>query len=181
MSEDGIQDTEVGQYAPVPARVGDFEPTPVQQEILRRIMECESVRSICEDPEMPSRTTVLSWLAKDDGFRLAYGLAKQLSSDQLEEEVLEIADDSVGDFVMGEKGLEFDREHVARAKLRIEARQWAASKRNPRKYGVSSTVNVNDVTELKPEHTTAERFARLAAMAQRALTQQPEEEPDDDE
>ena len=157
-------DIQVGQYPPAPAHVGEGELTLIQQEICDRIMNCESVRSICEDPAMPSRTTVLKWLATNDSFRSAYALAKLLSSDQLEDEILEIADGSEGDFIEGEKGKEFDREHVARAKLRIDARIWAASKRNPKKYGAASTLNFNDVQAQKHEHSRAEIAARLAAM-----------------
>ncbi|WP_435199200.1 hypothetical protein [Qipengyuania sp. 902] len=167
MSENTFEtgtDIQVGQYARVPARVGEGELTPIQQEICDRVMNCESVRSICEDTAMPSRTTVLKWLAQSESFRTAYALAQLLSSDQLEEEVIEIADDSKGDFVDGEKGKEFDREHVARAKLRIDARIWAASKRNPKKYGTASTLNFNDVQAQKREHSRAEIAARLAAM-----------------
>lgn len=157
-------DIQVGQYARAPAHVGEDELTPIQQKICDRIMNCESVRSICEDPAMPSRTTVLKWLAQSEGFRTAYALAKLLSSDQLEDEILEIADESERDFIDGEKGREFDREHVARAKLRIDARMWAAAKRNPKKYGAASTLNFNDVQAQKREHSRAEIAARLAAM-----------------
>lgn len=117
---------------------------------------------------MPSRSTVLTWLAQDEAFRLAYALAKQLSAEQIEEEVLEIADDSSGDFFEGENGLEFDREHVARAKLRIDARKWAAAKRNPKKYGDASLIRLGEIPSERRELSHGDKFARLAAIAARA-------------
>lgn len=164
------------------SRVGDEGRLPsVQEEICRRVMEGESVRSICSDEQMPAKSTVFAWLAQDVNFRQAYVLAKQILAEQYAEEIISISDDSTGDYVETDRGMEVDRENVQRSRLRVDSRKWLAGKLAPKRYGDASTINVNDVTEPKPERTTAERFARLAAMAQRALAHQPEEEPDDDE
>jgi hypothetical protein len=88
---------------------------------------------------MPSMTTVMRWLA--DGtkqeFRLHYAHAREAQADLLAAEILEIADDSSGDIITNKDGsTRLDREFVARARLRVDARKWMASKLAPKKYGV---------------------------------------------
>jgi hypothetical protein len=45
--------------------------------ICERLMNGESLRTICADPVMPARATVLRWLASSQEFRQLYVLARQ--------------------------------------------------------------------------------------------------------
>ena len=52
------------------------------------------------------------------------------------EEIIEIADESENDKVNGV----LNSEAIQRSKLRVDARKWALSKMNPKKYGDSTTL-----------------------------------------
>jgi hypothetical protein len=97
-----------------------------------------SLRKLCAQPAMPSMTTVMRWLADEhkQEFRLHYAHAREAQADLLAAEILEIADDSSGDIIIDKDGnTRLDREFVARARLRVDARKWLASKLAPKKYG----------------------------------------------
>jgi|GEM_PF-4986533 len=64
----------------------------VQEAILRRIVEGDSVNSICKADDMPTKGTVFRWLNESDDFRTGYHLAKALYAETLFEEAMEIAD-----------------------------------------------------------------------------------------
>jgi hypothetical protein len=56
--------------------------------------------------------------------------------DAYAEEIIEISDDGSKDTYIDEKGKQvIDREVIARAQLRIDARKWYAARLAPRKYG----------------------------------------------
>lgn len=99
-----------------------------------------SLRKICQDPTIPHISSVLRWLAADEEFRKQYALAREAQADFLAEEIIEIADDSSRDTikVKNKAGDEIeieDKEWTSRAKLRVDARKWVASKLKPKKYG----------------------------------------------
>ena len=149
--------------------------TGVQQEICRRIMEGESVRSICTDASMPSKSTVMNWLAREPEFRAAYSFAKQLLAETLAEEVIEISDDASADWSMGETGQEFNHEHVQRARLRVDSRKWLAAKLAPKRYGDSSMLQIGQAESApRPEMSESERYARLASIMAEALKRKAE-------
>jgi hypothetical protein len=133
--------TESESYPRVPARAREDEDlTDVQMELCHRIMGGESVARICRDRHMPAQSTVFQWLTSNDRFREAYQIAKQLMAETLADEVLDISDDSAGDYVQGENGAAFNSEHVQRAKLRVDSRKWLASKLAPKRYGDAATL-----------------------------------------
>jgi hypothetical protein len=86
---------------------------------------------------MPSKWTVLEWLAKDDEFAAQYTRARELQAELYLDEIIAISDDSVLDTEIDpETGAErTNHEVVARAKLRVDTRKWAMSKMAPKKYG----------------------------------------------
>lgn len=100
----------------------------------------KSLRTICSTAKMPSRSTIIRWLAENEGFRNHYARARELQADTLAEEILDIADKAV----LGErlkkdgKGKVLERQTgdmVERSKLMIDARKWYAGKLQPKKYG----------------------------------------------
>src|SRR5258706_11847639 len=51
-------------------------------------------------------------------------------------EIIEIADDASGDYVTTSDGKTIvDHENIQRSRLRVDARQWAAARLAPKKYG----------------------------------------------
>lgn len=89
--------------------------------------------------EMPTRQTVMEWIAADKAIADNYARAKELQADFLAEEILDIADNAENDYMTvtrGENDIEvLNSEHVQRSKLRIESRKWLMSKLKPKVYG----------------------------------------------
>lgn len=117
------------------------------------------MRSICADPGMPAKTTIFRWLADPDTafdlFRDQYARAREMQGESYADETVDIADDGSNDFVERERvkkngetttEIVFDREHVQRSALRVDARKWAAAQLNPKKYS----------PKLRQEHTGAD-------------------------
>lgn len=75
----------------------------------------------------PSIPTIYRWLRENAGFAEEYARCKSDQSDLLIDELLSIADDDSGDCDGSTS--------VQRAKLRVEARKWIASKLKPKAYG----------------------------------------------
>ncbi|HGM5034463.1 TPA: terminase small subunit protein [Stenotrophomonas maltophilia] len=104
------------------------------------LVDGKSLRTICSTAKMPSRSTVIRWLAENEAFRNQYARARELQADTLAEEILDIADKAL----LGErlkkdgKGKVLERQTgdmVERSKLMIDARRWYAGKLQPKKYG----------------------------------------------
>ncbi len=100
------------------------------EEVLQRMTAGETVVDICRDVHMPCVDVVYRW-ARDDtrGFRDKYKMAFELSADSLMDEALCVARDDSRDLV------KFGNNCVGRARVLVSALQYAASKRNPKKYG----------------------------------------------
>ena len=107
--------------------------------ICERLSDGESLRTICEDDDMPNRSAVFRWLAAHEGFRSQYAHARESQADTLADEILDLADrlrlgiktttKPNGDTETVEGDM------VERAKLQIEARKWLAGKLRPKVYG----------------------------------------------
>ena len=110
--------------------------------ICLEIMMGRSLRSICEDKDMPDKSTVCRWLADKNKseFRDQYAYAREIQAEMMGDELLDIADDGTNDFVErtkrdGSVEVTLDKEAVLRSKLRVDARKWLMSKLKPKKYG----------------------------------------------
>jgi IS30 family transposase len=75
-----------------------FSPE-IAELICDRIAEGWSLRKICEDPNMPARSTIFGWLEEHEDFARRYTLARQIQIEDLLDEILEIADDSSNDWI----------------------------------------------------------------------------------
>lgn len=126
-------------------------PTKYTTELADKICELtattsKSLKTICEEVGV-APVTVLQWLAneKDKEFTYKYARAKEAQADAMFEEIIEIADDEAKDLLDGEFGQQGNAAAVQRAKLRVDARKWAASKLAPKKYGdkVEHTGNLD--------------------------------------
>lgn len=96
---------------------------------------------VCSDEAMPSKPTVLRWIARHDEFRTQYAKAKLEGAEAIAEELFDIADDGSNDWMErfdkegGSLGWHLNGEAVQRSRLRIDTRKWYLSKIMPKKYG----------------------------------------------
>jgi len=134
--------------------------------ICDRIANGESLKSICEDEELPARSTVFKWLAENRTFSDMYARAREEQADTIFDEIIEIADDGRNDWMerRGEDdaGWVTNGENIQRAKLRIDARKWMAGKLRPKKYGDRQEIEHSGSVELT---TKEQRDAAVAAAA----------------
>jgi hypothetical protein len=112
------------------------------EEICDRLIEGESMRSICSDPKMPSRATLLRWIAVDNDFATKCARARLMQADTMDDMVLDI----IG---------EVDEDNAQAMKVKLSAIQWRASKLNPKKYGdkIQQEVTGADGAPLLPSLT----------------------------
>jgi hypothetical protein len=118
------------------------QPSSFKQEtadaICLRLSAGESLRSICSDEGMPTKTTVFKWLADFPAFANQYARAREEQADFYAEQIVEIADEDCVTLKSGDGDdveVAFDATAVARNRLRVDARKWYASKVAPKKYG----------------------------------------------
>lgn len=128
------------------------------------IAEGKSVKSIGQMDDQPSEATIYRWLAANEGFCEKYARAREFQADVYAQEIIDIADDSAGDMIIDpETGAErLNSEHVQRSRLRVDARKWAASKLQPKKYGDRQTVDLNTNEARDPAAIKAELAALVA-------------------
>jgi hypothetical protein len=146
----------------------DDEKTKAQEEICRRLIEGESLRAICAGEDMPCRMTVCRWLAAEEGFRTMYAMARKLQAETYQDEIVDISDTpQIGiKKTTREWGTEVaEGDMVEHRRLRVDARKWAASKLDPKKYGEASLVKLADNEGNRlTEMDDTQRAVRLAAI-----------------
>lgn len=104
--------------------------------ICMRLMEGESMRTICKDDDMPCQTTVYKWLNDNEAFAKQYARARDVQADTLADEILQISDDGANDTYLDDEGNpRTDHDVVARSRLRVDSRKWLAGKLAPKRYG----------------------------------------------
>lgn len=126
-------------------------------KICELIADGRSLRSICQDEDMPSKSTVFSWLADEQhaAFRTKYALAREAQADVLVDEMVDIADDGSNDWMEKRFGEEArwveNGEALRRSALRVSTRQWVAEKLKPKKYGSKLALTDGEGGPLKIE------------------------------
>ena len=147
-------------------RPTDYTPE-LTDEFCERLSDGESLRSICRDDKMPTAKTIYSWMRKYESFLTQYAIAKEESADALVEDMLDIADNETTTPVMvegrplmvdGKPVMGVDSAAVARARLMVDTRKWAASKLKPKKYGEKiqqDTTHSYDLSNLSDEELRA--------------------------
>jgi len=109
--------------------------TEVAAEILTRITEGESLRSIVKDAHMPPQSTVYEWLVAKPDFAEQYAYARDQQAETLADEIIAIADEPPAE-VTDDRGVSrTDSGWVTWQKNRVDARKWVAAKLKPKKYG----------------------------------------------
>lgn len=143
----------------------------IADKICERIANGESLKSICDDADMPCKATVFNWLGSDAVFLDKYARAREAQADALFDDILTIADDGRNDWMErkddegGNAGWRENGEAIRRSQLRIDARKWMAGKLRPKKYGdkISAELTGADGGPIEMKSVTPER--RKAAVA----------------
>lgn len=143
---------------PVPKGTG-FYPSKMTpscvEEIMERIARGESVTSIGKESHMPAAATIWHWIRKNEDFARLYHEAKKLQMDMYAEDIINIADDSVGDIRLaydkfGNRVPEVNFEAVKRSELRVKARQWLMERLAPKKYNERVLVEAGSADAQAP-------------------------------
>lgn len=123
------------------------------EKICEKIANGRSLRSICAEDGMPTTSTVCKWLIENKEFSEQYARARDKQADYFAEEIIEIADSA-----------EAESAAVAKAKLQIDARKWAASKIAPKKYGDKQEIDVksSDGSMTPAVRLNADEFRKIA-------------------
>jgi hypothetical protein len=137
-------------------------PSAFSQQIADVICEelanGRSLRAICADDGMPSKSAVFRWLAANVEFRDQYARAREAQADALADEILDIADNGGNDTYTDDDGRErVNVDVIARSRLRVDARKWIAAKLKPRVYGDKIAAELSGVDGRPIEHTMIER------------------------
>lgn len=104
-------------------------------KIFEEISNGQTLRS-CLVRNSISSQTFFKWVDASKQKTKQYARALELRAEYMSEEILEIADNTEGDFYKDEEGRErVDHENIQRSKLRVDTRKWLMAKMMPKKYG----------------------------------------------
>lgn len=146
-----------------PGRPSTFREE-IADEIVRRMIEGESLTDICKDEHMPPRVTVYAWFDRNPEFYARCARAREALADFLVDDIERLAKETT-------------EENVQSMKVKISTKQWRAMKLAPRFYSDKAQVEVTganggpvqvqaltiDARDLMPEHREALKQALLAA------------------
>lgn len=129
----------------------------VFQNILYRMMNGEALTTICQEEDMPDYSVFINWTAQEPEWFKEYARARQIQADYYADSIVAIADTS---------------NDPQKARNRMDARRWHASKLAPRKYGerITNEINAQLTTSVKVDLSNMTREAR--AELRKALMQQ---------
>jgi hypothetical protein len=96
----------------------------VEQKILEKLRNGETLTAICEATDMPRASLVRQWAAEDEAFGKKYQRARELGCHAMADEIIKLADNEAT-----------DPGKVARDRLRVDSRKWLLSKVFPAVFG----------------------------------------------
>lgn len=120
-------------------------------EICRRVERGETIAAIARDDVMPDHATLWRWIGDNDDFASAVDRARAKGCDALIDQTLEIADSTTA-------------VDSPAARLRMQARQWIASKWRPDRYGDRVAVEHSGTVALDPGQLAARLEALTGAI-----------------
>jgi len=127
-----------------------YDAEAIKPIICERIATGKSLKDICAEKDMPTRETIYAWLREDSTFSDMYARAREEQADYLADEIVDIAD---------------TEKDAAKARNRIDARKWKASKLQPRVYGDKIDVNHSGSIQTMPEDKLNARLSELLGKA----------------
>ena len=111
--------------------------------ICNRIIEGESLSQVLLTKGMPSRFTYYEWLKESDEKSNKYARATELRAEYLFDEILKISDNQTNDIIFDKDDIaHVNHDAIHRNRLQVDARKWALSKMNPKKYGEKTGIDV---------------------------------------
>lgn len=123
-----------------------------RQEIYSRICagieNGESLRDLCSDGK-PTIETIRVWLIEDAEFSAQYARAREAQAEFYADEIIQISD---------------TEKDAAKARNRIDARKWKASKLAPKVYGDKLTLD-GELNVTIPDDQLESRLAHLLGKA----------------
>lgn len=152
---------------PVKRKVG--RPSLYTQEIVDAILEKiaggKFLTEICDDPAMPSCSTVFKWRLEHPEFSEAYAHAREAAADKMVIETVAIADDGHNDTYVDEEGNQrTDYDVIQRSKLRVETRKWLLARMAPKEYGDRIETHHSGEIKQTSDLTDDELNARIAGL-----------------
>ena len=146
-------------------------PSTYTEEMANRICdkltEGISLRKLCMQDDFPTASTVYVWLDRNPEFAERYARAREAATEDMLEEIFEIADDPKLD--------------VQDKRVRIDTRKWAMGKLKPKKYGDKQTVDVgNKEGETLKVETPNVDPAVVSALTKALLTSKRDDSDADD-
>lgn len=141
--------------------------------ICAELADGRSLRSVCAEPDMPSRQTVFAWLRTRPEFLDQYRRAKEEAADAMADDIMDIADDGTNDWMEQRSkegtviGWRENGEAIGRSRLRVDARKWIASKLKPKVFGdrVQTELTGADGGPIQTADLTEVELARRIAFA----------------
>lgn len=134
------------------------------ESLLLRMSLGETLTSICRDPKMPSQTTVHRWKRARRDFAEAFNRARVDQARAWADQIIDLADDNKGDLLLDSEGNPvlsvktgepiYVKDMPARARLKVEARQWLMERVARDDYGqrvamdMTATIEAKDDAEL---------------------------------
>lgn len=139
-------------------------------EICRRMVEGESLRTICKAPGMPTFVTVFNWRRAHPEFLEQYeqyARAREDQADALAEEMLDLVRKAVHAKT---------HEEVQGYRLLVDTLKWRASKMKPKSYGDKLTLEAEvSVRQMTDEQLNARLAYLLSEMRKPELVVGPGE------
>lgn len=127
-------------------------PTDFTEElaahICSEVSSGRSLRSICDDENMPARSSVFLWISRNKDFSDQYAKAQVDRATAMAEEILEISDDSQDDLLIQDGKASPNSVSVARDKLKVDTRKWLLSRMDPKRYGDKVTQEHTGAVEI---------------------------------
>lgn len=125
-----------------------FNPV-LAERICARLAAGESLSAICDEEGMPAKSTVTGWAVQDvEGFAAQYARAREAQAEHYAEEIVSIAD---------------TEPDYNKARVRIDARKWTASKLLPKRYGDRVELNHSGSIQTLTDEQVEKRLAELEA------------------
>ena len=122
-----------------------IEYTPeLADSICERLVNGESMRRISADPGMPSRSTMLRWMADIPEFEAKCARARLMQADTMDDMVVDVIDS-------------VDEDNAHSMKVKLAAIQWRAAKLNPKKYGERLDLNHSGSVDIASKLDAADR------------------------
>ena len=115
-------------------------------EIVTRMAQGESLRSICRDDHMPPLSTVIGWQAQHETFAVRCARAREAQAEDMDGRVMSVAE-----------RVEAGELDPQAARVALAAYQWRASKLAPKRYGDKTLLTGAD-GESAPQVEITVRF-----------------------